>query len=71
MAQKLSIILMGRRYDISLLEAHSGVQEQCAWLHNGNIDIKDLLKAYIEKCQEYAELESQIENLSNQLEEWL
>ncbi|RAX57684.1 hypothetical protein CCZ01_05195 [Helicobacter monodelphidis] len=70
MAQKLSITLMGRHYDISLLQAHPKVQEECGWL-NTNIDPKDLLRAYIAKCQECAELQSAIEDLSDNLEEWL
>ncbi|RAX55255.1 hypothetical protein CCY99_00720 [Helicobacter sp. 16-1353] len=34
-----------------------------------NLDIKDILKAYIQKTQEYAELEEEIKNLVYKLEQ--
>ncbi|MDE6979394.1 MAG: hypothetical protein K2O85_07500 [Helicobacter sp.] len=71
MAQKLITTIMGRKYDVSLVQALPIVQEECEWLNNSNIDIKDLLKAYIQKCQECAELESNLEILSEHLDEWL
>lgn len=71
MAQKLSTTLMGRKYDVSLIQAHPKVQEECEWLHNNSVDVKELLKAYIQKCQECAELESTLESLSEHLDEWL
>lgn len=69
--QKLTTTLMGRKYEVSLTQALPQVQEECEWLNNANIDAKDLIKAYVQKCQECAELESSLEILSDHLDEWL
>lgn len=39
-----------------------------ALLLKPNLDVKDILKAYIQKTQAYAELEEEIKNLTYKLE---
>lgn len=66
----LNLFLNGRKIQINI-----ACISQCAkneiesLLSKPNIDIKDILKAYIQKTQDYAELESRLESITEILSE--
>lgn len=69
MSEKLSLTLSGKRYDISLEGIHPRVKAECAWLTTeSTLTAKDLLRAYLEKCQESAQIHEMLENLEQKLD---
>lgn len=69
MSQKLTLYLLGKRYDVSLKGMHERTHAELAWLSEvDNLDLKVLLKAYLEKCQECAEIQERLESLCEKLE---
>ena len=67
---RADLILNGKKIQISIecinKNANSEVE---SLLSKQNLDTKDILKAYIKKTQEYAELEDRLKKLTNQLEQ--
>lgn len=65
---KLSVYLLGRHYEISTKGVSEGAYLKFAWLENQNVDVKELLKAYLQKCQECAKMEESLERLCDEIE---
>lgn len=53
--------------NISSINA-SAKEEVESFLSQRNLDLKDILKAYIQKSQDYAELEKSLENIVSKME---
>lgn len=71
MDSKLNINLMlcGRRIQVNIASINkSAKQEIEALLNTQDLDIKDILKAYIQKCQEHAELEDRLQHIISKME---
>ena len=67
---KADLMLNGKKIQISIECINKNAKIEVESLFSKpNLDIKDILKAYIKKTQEYAELEDRIEHLTNQLEQ--
>ncbi|RDU58023.1 hypothetical protein [Helicobacter sp. MIT 99-5507] len=67
---RADLILNGKRIQISIECINKNAKSEVeALFAKQNLDIKDILKAYIKKAQEYAELEDKLRNLTNQLEQ--
>ncbi|MGP1450636.1 MAG: hypothetical protein ACTTJS_05885 [Wolinella sp.] len=68
--QNLTISLLGRHYNIALSEVSERTFSEFAWLCNGNLDPKELLKAYLSKCQECAEIKEALDSLCEKIEQY-
>lgn len=65
----MDLCLGGKKIQINIAYINPNAKKEVeSLLSKHNLDIKDLLKAYIQKTQEYAELEKEISNLLAKLE---
>lgn len=70
MPEKLSLSLLGKRYEISLEGVHPRTHKEFAWLsERSTLDVKELLRAYLEKCQECAEMQEALEKICDKLDQ--
>lgn len=71
MDSKLSIELnlCGKRMQVNITCINDEAKDEISsTLSRRNIDIKDIIKAYIKKTQEYAELKEKLANLTQKIE---
>lgn len=71
MDSKLNINLMlsGRRIQVNIASINKSAKKEIeALLNTQDLDVKDILKAYIQKCQEHAELEDKLQNIIIKME---
>ena len=67
---RADLILNGKKIQISIECINNNAKSEVeSLLSKQNLDTKDILKAYIKKTQEYAELEDRLKKLTNQLEQ--
>ena len=68
---RADLVLNGKKIQVSIECINKNAKNEVeSLLSKSDLDIKDILKAYIKKTQEYAELEDRIKNLTNQLEQF-
>ena len=66
----LNLVLNGRKIQINIACINKNAKNEIeALLLKPHLDIKEILKAYIQKSQECAELEDKIQNLLNKMEQ--
>lgn len=65
----VDLYLGGKKIQVNIacMNAHAKVEIETL-LSKPNLDVKDILKAYIKKTQECAELEDELKNLIYKLE---
>ena len=70
---RADLILNGKRIQVSIEYMNKNAKNEVESLFSKqNLDVKDILKAYIKKAQEYAELEDRLRKLIIQLEQiWI
>lgn len=67
---RADLILNGKRIQVSIEYMNKNAKNEVESLFSKqNLDVKDILKAYIKKAQEYAELEDRLRKLIIQLEQ--
>lgn len=65
----IEINICGKRMQINVACINNEAKNEISsTLSQRNIDIKDIIKAYILKTQEYAELKEKLENLTQKIE---
>ena len=67
----LDLYLSGKKIQINIVCINERAKKEIeATLAKRDLDIKDILKAYIQKSQEYADLEDRLQNLIDKMELW-
>lgn len=62
-------MLSGRRIQVNIASINKNAKKEIeALLNSQDVDVKDILKAYIQKCQEHAELEDKLQNIISKME---
>ncbi|MDE6885533.1 MAG: hypothetical protein K2P17_00605 [Helicobacteraceae bacterium] len=65
----IDLYLYGRKVQVNIACINENAKNEVeSLLSKRNLDVKDILKAYIQKAQDYAELEEKISNLANKLD---
>lgn len=65
----LDLYLSGKKIQINIVCINEKAKKEIvATLSKRDLDIKDILKAYIQKSQEYADLEDRLQNLIDKME---
>lgn len=70
MESKLNIdlYLSGKKIQVNIVCINKKAKKEIeTLLSKRDLDVKDILKAYIQKSQEYAELEDKLQNLIDKL----
>lgn len=66
----LDLVLNGKKMQVNIASINKNAKKEIeSLLLKPHLDIKEILKAYIKKTQEYAELEDKIENILNKLDQ--
>ena len=67
----LDLYLSGKKIQINIVCINERAKKEIeTTLAKRDLDIKDILKAYIQKSQEYADLEDRMQNLIDKMELW-
>ena len=67
----LDLYLSGKKIQINIVCINERAKKEIeTTLAKRDLDIKDILKAYIQKSQEYADLEDRLQNLIDKMELW-
>lgn len=65
----IDLYLSGKKIQVNIVCINKKAKKEIeALLSKRDLDVKDVLKAYIQKSQEYAELEDKLQNLIDKLE---
>ena len=65
----LDLYLSGKKIQINIVCINEKAKKEIeTTLSKRDLDIKDILKAYIQKSQEYADLEDRLQNLIDKME---
>ena len=65
----LDLYLSGKKIQINIVCINERAKKEIeTTLAKRDLDIKDILKAYIQKSQEYADLEDRLQNLIDKME---
>lgn len=69
MDSRFEFYLSSRKIKIDINNINANAKEEIeSFLSQKNLDIKDILRAYIQKSQDHAELEIKIEKLIDKLD---
>lgn len=65
----IDLYLSGKKIQVNIVSINKKAKKEIeSLLSKRDLDVKDILKAYIQKSQEYAELEDKLQNLIDKLE---
>lgn len=65
----IDLYLSGKKIQVNIISINKKAKKEIeSLLSKRDLDIKDILKAYIQKSQEYADLEDKLQNLIDKLE---
>lgn len=65
----IDLYLSGKKIQINIVCINERAKKEIeSTLLKRDLDIKDILKAYIQKSQEYADLEDRLQNLIDKME---
>ncbi|RDU65206.1 hypothetical protein [Helicobacter sp. MIT 14-3879] len=65
----IDLYIAGRKMQVNIACINSKAKDEIqSLLSQKNLDIKDILKAYIQKTQEYSELEQKLSTLIKKIE---
>ena len=67
----LDLYLSGKKIQINIVCINERAKKEIeTTLAKRDLDIKDILKAYIQKSQEYADLEDRLQGIIDKMELW-
>lgn len=68
----IDLYLSGKKIQVNIVCINERAKKEIesTLLSKRDLDIKDILKAYIQKSQEYADLEDRLQNLIDKMELW-
>ncbi len=67
---RLDLVLNGKKIQINIASINKNAKKEIEeLLLKPHLDIKEILKAYIKKSQEYAELEDKVQNILDKLDQ--
>lgn len=67
----IDLYLSGKKIQVNIVCINERAKQEIeSTLSKRDLDIKDILKAYIQKSQEYADLEDRLQNLIDKMELW-
>lgn len=65
----IDLYLSGKKIQVNIISINKKAKKEIeSLLSKRDLDVKDILKAYIQKSQEYADLEDKLQNLIDKLE---
>ncbi len=65
----IDLYLSGKKIQVNIVCINERAKQEIeSTLSKRDLDIKDILKAYIQKSQEYADLEDRLQNLIDKME---
>lgn len=65
----IDLYLSGKKIQVNIVSINKKAKKEIeSLLSKRDLDVKDILKAYIQKSQEYADLEDKLQNLIDKLE---
>lgn len=65
----IDLYLSGKKIQVNIVSINKKAKKEIeSLLSKRDLDIKDILKAYIQKSQEYADLEDKLQHLIDKLE---
>lgn len=65
----IELHLNGKKMQVNIACINNEARDEiAAFLSQRNLDVKDILKAYIQKTQEYAELKEELAKITHKIE---
>ncbi|MGX2983672.1 hypothetical protein [Helicobacter sp. 23-1045] len=65
----INLLISGKKIQVNIASINKRAKSEIEnVLSARDVDVKDILKAYIQKCQEYAEMEDRLQDLIGKME---